>query len=324
VRIPTETLPTIIQSGFDNQHQRQPLLLGLKLWRMMAILCFWLQQIIREPESEIRMLTSLQAYLDESADKERRIFSIGGFIGRADEWTSLLLEWIDRIRLHRLPHPIKAFHMTDCEDGGREFRNELGWDDDSRRNLIIDLLEIICKYNVALYSLGMPIKEYELLDPVNPEKGLRLGHTQYHFLFQSVIPDLAREMDESGIPAHEDMAFFFDQNSPHEFWANKFHKDMQKHDPRRSRMGSGSMSREDAARALQQIVAKANHLGFVPYELEPQLALAEIELNFGDGANARSHLEAVQKEALNRGFGLIALKAAGDLKNLQSSNLGRQ
>jgi eukaryotic-like serine/threonine-protein kinase len=82
---------------------------------------------------------------------------------------------------------------------------------------------------------------------------------------------------------------------------------------------SGGMSRDDAAKALQQIVAKANHLGFVPYELEPQLALAEIEVTFGDGANARTHLEAVQKEAVNHGFGLIALKAAGDLKNLVSS-----
>lgn len=87
---------------------------------------------------------------------------------------------------------------------------------------------------------------------------------------------------------------------------------------------SGSMSPEDAARALQQVAAKANHLGFVPYELEPQLALAEIELTFGDGENARSHLEAVQKEAINRGFGLIAIKAAGDLKNLQSANSARQ
>ncbi len=87
---------------------------------------------------------------------------------------------------------------------------------------------------------------------------------------------------------------------------------------------SGNMSQEDAARALQQIVAKANHLGFVPYELEPQLAIAEIELTFGDGASARSHLEAVQKEAVNRGFGLIAMKAAGDLKNLQSPDPRRQ
>jgi eukaryotic-like serine/threonine-protein kinase len=79
---------------------------------------------------------------------------------------------------------------------------------------------------------------------------------------------------------------------------------------------SGGIARDDAAKTLQEIATKANRLGFVPYELEPRLALAEIEVNLGDRANARSHLEAVQKEAVNRGFGLIALKAAGDLKNL--------
>jgi eukaryotic-like serine/threonine-protein kinase len=83
---------------------------------------------------------------------------------------------------------------------------------------------------------------------------------------------------------------------------------------------SGVVSRDDAARTLQQIATRANHLGFVSYELEPQLTLAEIELTFGDGTNARNHLEAVQKEALDRGFGLIATKASGDLKNLRSSS----
>ena len=87
---------------------------------------------------------------------------------------------------------------------------------------------------------------------------------------------------------------------------------------------SGSVTRDDAARTLQQIATKANHLGFVPYELEPQLTLAEIELTFGDGASARNHLEAVQKEALDRGFGLIAIKASGDLKNLPIPNAARE
>jgi eukaryotic-like serine/threonine-protein kinase len=87
---------------------------------------------------------------------------------------------------------------------------------------------------------------------------------------------------------------------------------------------SGSVSRDDVARTLQQIAIKANHLGFVPYELEPQLTLAEIELTFGDGTNARNHLEAVQKEALNRGFGLIAIKASGDLKNLRTPSATRE
>ena len=53
------------------------------------------------------------------------------------------------------------------------------------------------------------------------------------------------------------------------------------------------------------------------------LAIAEIEVNLGDQTNARSHLEALRKEATDRGFGLIAIKAAGDLKNLPSSNPNR-
>jgi eukaryotic-like serine/threonine-protein kinase len=79
---------------------------------------------------------------------------------------------------------------------------------------------------------------------------------------------------------------------------------------------SGGIARDSAAKSLQEIATEADRLGFVPYVLEPRLALAEIELDIGDRAIARSHLEALRKEATDRGFGLIALKAAGDLKNL--------
>ena len=79
---------------------------------------------------------------------------------------------------------------------------------------------------------------------------------------------------------------------------------------------SGGPAEEDAARTFQEIAVKANRLGFVTYEFEPRLALAEIEVNSGDRANGKTHLEALQKEAADRGFGLIALKAAVDLKNL--------
>jgi eukaryotic-like serine/threonine-protein kinase len=86
---------------------------------------------------------------------------------------------------------------------------------------------------------------------------------------------------------------------------------------------SGELARNGATRTLREIAIKANRLGFVPYELEPRLAIAEIEVNLGDQTNARSHLEALRKEATDRGFGLIAIKAAGDLKNLPSSNPNR-
>ena len=73
---------------------------------------------------------------------------------------------------------------------------------------------------------------------------------------------------------------------------------------------TGGLARDDAARTFQEIASKADRLGFVGYELEPRLALAEIEVNLGDRAGARTESEALRKEAINRGFGLIALKAA--------------
>ena len=85
---------------------------------------------------------------------------------------------------------------------------------------------------------------------------------------------------------------------------------------------SGDLSRNSVAKTLQEIATEANRLGFVPYDLKPRLAAAEIEVNLGD-VNARSHLEALQKEAADRGFGLIALKAAGDLKNLGQNTPNR-
>jgi eukaryotic-like serine/threonine-protein kinase len=83
---------------------------------------------------------------------------------------------------------------------------------------------------------------------------------------------------------------------------------------------TGGLARDDAARTFQEIASKADRLGFVRYVLEPRLALAEIEVKLGDRAGARSELEALRKEATDRGFGLIALKAAGDLKNLAHVN----
>jgi DNA-binding winged helix-turn-helix (wHTH) protein/tetratricopeptide (TPR) repeat protein len=87
---------------------------------------------------------------------------------------------------------------------------------------------------------------------------------------------------------------------------------------------SDGVAKHDAAKTLQEIALKANRLGFVSYEFEPRLALAEIEVTSGDRATGKTHLEALQKEAADRGFGLIALKAAGDLKNLPPTTASQE
>ena len=195
------------------------------------------------------MLPSVQIYLDESIDKEGRIFVIGGFVGRSDAWSSLLCEWIDRIQPHRLPHPIKAFHMTDCENGGGEFRDQFGWNKSSRTQLIIDLIEIICRHKVGMFGFGLPVHEYEALETIN---GTRLGKSQYHFLFQTALSDLAISLEQAGAP-REALDFFVDRNSPHETWARWLHKEMTNDDRLkwRGRIGRLTFENKERLRLLQ-------------------------------------------------------------------------
>ncbi len=61
---------------------------------------------------------------------------------------------------------------------------------------------------------------------------------------------------------------------------------------------------------LKGALAKATKSGFVGYQLESRLALEEIELKSGKSAASRARLEQLQKDAKEKGFDLIARKAA--------------
>jgi serine/threonine protein kinase len=64
-----------------------------------------------------------------------------------------------------------------------------------------------------------------------------------------------------------------------------------------------------AVESLNATLAKASQAGFVLPQLEARLALAQLELEFGQIAAGRKRLQELEKEAAARGFGLIASKA---------------
>jgi hypothetical protein len=68
--------------------------------------------------------------------------------------------------------------------------------------------------------------------------------------------------------------------------------------------------RLEAANNLEAVLEQAKKTGFLGYELEAGLALGEIETQSGNVARARTRLEALERQAAARGFGLIARKAA--------------
>jgi len=66
----------------------------------------------------------------------------------------------------------------------------------------------------------------------------------------------------------------------------------------------------DARESLKATLAETKKYGFVRPELEARLALGQIEMKSGQTIAGRARLEALQKDARVKGFGLVARKAA--------------
>jgi serine/threonine protein kinase/tetratricopeptide (TPR) repeat protein len=78
----------------------------------------------------------------------------------------------------------------------------------------------------------------------------------------------------------------------------------------RARAESASQQTGPAKTILREALAKAIRSGYVGDQLESRLALEEIELKSGKSAASRARLDQLQKDAKEKGFDLIARKAA--------------
>jgi serine/threonine protein kinase/tetratricopeptide (TPR) repeat protein len=79
----------------------------------------------------------------------------------------------------------------------------------------------------------------------------------------------------------------------------------------KARVEAASGKLGQAEQTLKAALAKATRWGYLGYQLEARLALAEVDLKAGKASAARSSLAQLQKEAKDKGFDLIARKAAG-------------
>ena len=78
----------------------------------------------------------------------------------------------------------------------------------------------------------------------------------------------------------------------------------------RARATAASRESGAAETILKETLAKATKAGYLGYEFETRLALEELHLKSGKSPPSRGRLEQVQKEAKEKGFDLIARKAA--------------
>ena len=92
-------------------------------------------------------LAMLWAYFDESGEHDHvtghlKQLTIGGWIGPRERWKQFDSEWaaaLDRAKIKTM------FHMVNFENRTGEFAIEKGWDDDKRKMVLNELLEIIAR-----------------------------------------------------------------------------------------------------------------------------------------------------------------------------------
>lgn len=65
-----------------------------------------------------------------------------------------------------------------------------------------------------------------------------------------------------------------------------------------------------ARQALMSILAEATRTGFIEYQFEARLALGKVDIRSGRVAAGQTRLSTLQKDAQEKGFLLIARKAA--------------
>jgi ATP/maltotriose-dependent transcriptional regulator MalT len=72
--------------------------------------------------------------------------------------------------------------------------------------------------------------------------------------------------------------------------------------------------RNESMRQLREVIARATAATFAGIALEARLVLGEMEMNSANRAAGISHLQALEKDAVSGGFGLVARKADAALR----------
>lgn len=148
---------------------------------------------------------ALRLYVDESEDKEQKVFAMGGFIGYAEEWDTLQDKLIARVK----PTGVSAYHMIDCECGRGEFTT---WSKRDRDQLTADLIQMILDSGVGMLGCAVMLEDYKDLPSLTSEGG-RLGKDKWHLMFQFLCMEATQRAMR--LPAHESVAFFFDWKEKH-------------------------------------------------------------------------------------------------------------
>ena len=130
----------------------------------------------------------IRGYFDESC-KDKRVYAIGGYVGRDKDWTRVSRRWKNR----RLEDKIRCFHATDCESGHGEFKR---LQKEERVKLKADLIQIVhAQENLGGFAAAIHIEDFIKVRDSSARARQVLGPDPYFLCFQTLLMAVCEEFE---------------------------------------------------------------------------------------------------------------------------------
>lgn len=146
----------------------------------------------------------IRGYFDESY-RDKRVYAIGGYIGRSKDWTVASRLWKNR----RLQDKIQCFHAADCESGFEEFKH---LSKEVRIQLKADLIQIVhgCQ-NLGGFGSAVIIEDFYKVRDSSERARQVLGTDPYFLCFQMLLSGICIEFEEQQANPYMSIAFVFEE-----------------------------------------------------------------------------------------------------------------
>lgn len=184
------------------------------------------------PPDETGYLAVIRGYFDESY-KDRRVYTIGGYVGRDRDWRPVAHNWRNR----RLRDGIQCFHAADCEDGREEFEK---LKKEERIALKIDLIHaVLAEKSLGGFGSAVIIEDFYKVRESSDRAKEVLGPSPYFLCFQTILGDICAELDEQGFSPALSLACIFEEQEEFSGRAKKLYDDFKRVNPSfRPRLGT--------------------------------------------------------------------------------------
>ncbi len=161
-------------------------------------------EIVFPPDAQRGLLLVIRGYFDESC-KDKRVYAIGGYVGRDRDWKPVSRLWKNR----RLQDGVQCFHATDCESGFGEYK-DLSKDDRNKQKA--DLIQIVHEHeNIGGFGAAVIIEDFERVRDSSERARKVLGPDPYFLCFQVLLMAVCEEFERHNASPDMSVACIFEE-----------------------------------------------------------------------------------------------------------------